>query len=239
MWETIFDGDAYTKFMNLKTQEQQIGFALIGLGLLWLLTTALGADSGWLWIAAISAGFGVAYSRTRNAGLAVPCGVLAGIAVGILLEALLPFEGSAFLFGLAGGFYAVKTLEPKIHMWAIYPASILAAIGVLIFVTQNALLIALVLVGAGAYLLTRNGRSSAKPSTFTDPVQQRQAALEKWRSNLAKLEGKDTSEILSDVQLGMLVSRAPTTLEDLQATLSADQIARYGNQLLEVLRFKA
>ena len=222
--------------MNLKTREQQIGFALIGLGLLWFLTTAVGVDSGWLWIAAISAGFGVAYSRTRNAGFAVPCGILAGIAVGILLEALLPFEGSAFLLGLAGGFYAVKTLEPKIHLWAMYPASILAAIAVLIFVTQNALLIALVLVGAGAYLLTRN-RSA--PKTVTDPTKQRQAALEKWRSNLAKLEAKDKTEILSDTQLEALVNAPVATLEDLHDRLSSDQIARYGNQLLEILRVAA
>lgn len=225
--------------MNLKTQEQHIGFALIALGALWFLTTLIGGDSGWLWIAALAAAFGVAYSRTRNAGFAVPCGVLAGVAVGVLLETLLPFDGSAFLCGLAGGFYAVKTLEPKIHAWAIYPASILAAIAILIFVTQNALLIALVLVGAGAYLLTRN-RSAAKSvtvsATVTDPVQQRRAALEKWRSNLAKLEVKDKSEILNDVQLETLVGSATTTLEDLHGTLSAEQVARYGNQVLEVLR---
>lgn len=225
--------------MNLKTQEQHIGLALIALGALWFLTTLIGGDSGWLWIAALAAAFGVAYSRTRNAGFAVPCGVLAGVAVGVLLESLLPFDGSAFLCGLAGGFYAVKTLEPKIHAWAIYPASILAAIAILIFVTQNALLIALVLVGAGAYLLTRN-RSAAKSvtvsATVTDPVQQRRAALEKWRSNLAKLEVKDKSEILNDVQLETLVGSATATLEDLHGTLSAEQVARYGNQVLEVLR---
>lgn len=225
--------------MNLKTQEQHIGLALIALGALWFLTTLIGGDSGWLWIAALAAAFGVAYSRTRNAGFAVPCGVLAGVAVGVLLETLLPFDGSAFLCGLAGGFYAVKTLEPKIHAWAIYPASILAAIAILIFVTQNALLIALVLVGAGAYLLTRN-RSAAKSvtvsATVTDPVQQRRAALEKWRSNLAKLEVKDKSEILNDVQLETLVGSATATLEDLHGTLSAEQVARYGNQVLEVLR---
>ena len=225
--------------MNLKTQEQQIGLALIGLGALWFLTTVIGGDSGWLWIAAIAAAFGVAYSRTRNAGFAVPCGILAGVAVGVLLEALLPFEGSAFLLGLAGGFYAVRTLEPKIHAWAIYPASILAAIAMLIFVTQNALLIGLVLVGAGAYLLTRN-RSATKSvtvsATVINPAQQRRAALEKWRSNLAKLEAKDKSEILSDAQLETLVSSPAATLEDLHDTLSSDQIARYGNQMLEILR---
>jgi hypothetical protein len=220
--------------MNLKTQEQQIGLALIGLGMLWLLTTVVGGDSGWLWIAAISAGFGVAYSRTRNAGFVVPCGVLAGVAVGVMLETLLPFDGSVFLCGLAGGFYAIRTLEPKIHAWAIYPTSILAAIAALIFVTQNALLIALVLVGAGAYLLTRN--RPAKQIAVTDPAEQRRAALKKWRSSLAKLEGKDKAESLSDTQLEALISAPPATLEDLQGTLSTDQIARYGNQMLDVLR---
>ena len=218
--------------MNLKTQEQHIGLALIGLGLLWFVTTVMGGDSSWLWIAAISAGFGVAYSRTRNAGFAVPCGILAGVAVGILLEALLPFEGSAFLLGLAGGFYAVKTLEPKIHLWAIYPASILAAIAALIFVTQNALLIALALVAGGAYLLTRK-RSA--PKTIADPARQRQAALQKWRSNLAKLTAQDQAEILSDAQLETLVNSPAATLEELHGALSPEQVTRYGNQLLEVL----
>ena len=225
--------------MNLKTQEQQIGLALVGLGLLWFLTTVIGGDSGWLWLAAISAGFGVAYSRTRNAGFVVPCGVLAGVAVGVLLETLLPFEGSAFLCGLAGGFYAVKTLEPKVHAWAIYPASILAAIAALIFVTQNALLIALALVGAGVYLLTRK-RLATKPITVSvavdDSAQRRRAGLAKWRASLAKLEGKDASAILSDAQLEVLVGNPAATLEDLHGTLSADQVARYGNQILEVLR---
>ncbi len=230
--------------MNLKTQEQQIGLALIGLGALWFLTTVIGGDSGWLWIAAIAAAFGVAYSRTRNPGFAVPCGILAGVAVGVLLETLLPFDGNAFLCGLAGGFYAVRTLEPKVHAWAIYPASILAAIAALIFVTENALLIGVVLIGAGAYLLTRNKSKSATVTTTgglaaADPAQQRRAALEKWRSNLAKLEGKDKSAILSDAQLEALLGAPAATLEDLRGALSTDQIARYGNQLLEVLRSAA
>ena len=47
---------------------------------------------------------------------------------------------------------------------------------------------------------------------------------------------KDKSEILNDVQLETLVGSATATLEDLHGTLSAEQVARYGNQVLEVLR---
>ena len=111
-------------------------------------------------------------------------------------------------------------------------AGILAAIAALIFVTQNALLIALALVGAGAYLLTRKRASSV---AVAEPARDRQAALRKWRSNLAKLTAQDQAEILSDVQLETLVNSPAATLEELHGTLSPEQIARYGNQLLEVL----
>jgi hypothetical protein len=219
----------------VKTREQQIGIALVVIGALWLLTTLAGGDSGWLWIAALSALFLYFHRRQRNPGLAVPGGVLAGVAVGIVLESLLPFDGSAFLIGLAGGFYLVKVLEPRVHAWAVYPASILAAIAALVFVTQNALLIAVVLIGGGAWLLLRNARTktAAVPPV---PVDARRTALEKWRANLARLENKTMNEVLRTEQLELLLSRVPTTLEDLRGTLDDAQIARYGNQILEVLR---
>ena len=219
----------------MNSREQQIGFVLIGIGALWFLTTVIGGDSGWLWVAAISAAFLVAYNRTRNSGLAVPGGILAGVATGILLEALLPFEGSAFLIGLAGGFWGVKLLEPKVHAWAIYPASILAAIAALIFVTQNALLIALVLVGAGAYLLTRQKQAPQGVQPLNPEMQKRQA-LEKWRVSLSKLEKKDKAEILRSEQLEALSQLNPNDLEDLHGILDTTQMERYGNQILELLK---
>jgi HRDC domain len=218
----------------MNSREQQIGFVLIGIGALWFLTTVAGGDSGWLWVAAISAGFLIAYRRGRNPGLAVPGGILAGVATGIVLEALLPFEGSAFLIGLAGGFWSVKLLEPRVHAWAVYPASILAAIAALIFVTQNALLIALVLVGVGAYLLTR-GRTQQVAPPMSAEVQKRRA-LEKWRASLAKLEKKNPAEILRSEQLEALLQLNPSTLDDLHGVLDSAQVTRYGNQILEVLR---
>jgi HRDC domain len=225
----------------MNTREQQIGLGLIALGALWFLTTVVGGDSGWLWVAAIGAAFIVAYNRTRNPGLLVPGGILAGVASGILLETLLPFEGSAFLIGLAGGFYSLKILEPRVHDWAIYPASILAAIAALIFVTQNALLIALVLVGAGLYFLTRNrNTSSSKNSKVSvvpaDPVARKRVALEKWVKNLGKLERKPTGEILRHDQIQSLAAMTPNSLDDLRGVLDNAQVERYGNQILEVVR---
>jgi HRDC domain len=225
----------------MNTREQQIGLGLVALGALWFLTTVVGGDSGWLWVAAIGAAFIVAYNRTRNPGLLVPGGILAGVASGILLETLLPFEGSAFLIGLAGGFYSLKILEPRVHDWAIYPASILAAIAALIFVTQNALLIALVLVGAGLYFLTRNrNTSSSKNSKVSvvpaDPVARKRVALEKWVKNLGKLERKPTGEILRHDQIQSLAAMTPNSLDDLRGVLDNAQVERYGNQILEVVR---
>jgi HRDC domain len=219
----------------MNSRERQIGFLLIGVGALWFLTTVIGGDSGWLWVAAIATAFLVAYNRTRNPGLAVPGGVLAGVAAGILLESLLPFEGSAFLLGLAGGFYAIKLLEPRVHQWAVYPASVLAAIAGLIFMTQNALLIALVLIGAGAYFLTQNRAAKPSLSPSADPVLRRRQALEKWLTNLSQLERKPKAEILRGEQLERLAQLSPSGLEDLRGTLDAAQMERYGNQILEVL----
>lgn len=218
-------------------REQQIGLGLVALGGLWFLTTVVGGDTGWLWVAAIGTAFIVAYNRTRNPGLLVPGGILAGVAVGILLETLLPFEGSAFLVGLASGFYSLKLLEPRVHSWAIYPASILAAVAALIFVTQNALLIALVLIGAGAYFLTRSrsGTRTASGAT-TDPVTRKRVALEKWVANLSRLERKSTSEILRVEQIQTLSTMTPDSLEDLRGVLDNAQIERYGNQILEIMR---
>lgn len=219
----------------MNTREQQIGTVLVAIGALWLVTTLAGGDSGWLWVAAIAAAFLVAHRRTRNPGFAVPGGILAGVSVGIVLETLLPFVGSAFLVALAGGFYLVKLLEPRTHAWAVYPASILAAIAALVFVTQNALLIALALIGAGAYFLFRN-RSSTAQITPASPQDARRRALEKWRASVAKLEGNSEPKVLRADQLETLAQNHPNTLEGLHGTLSEAQIARYGNQILEVLR---
>jgi HRDC domain len=233
---TNFTLASYPESMN--TREQQIGIGLVALGGLWFLTTVVGGDTGWLWVAAVGAAFLFAYNRTRNPGLLVPGGILAGVATGILLESLLPFEGSAFLIGLAGGFYSLKLLEPRIHAWAIYPASILTAVAGLIFVTQNALLIALVLIGAGAYLLTRTRTSSRTVSVTasTDPVARKRLALEKWVKSLSKLEGKPSAEILRSEQIAALSSLEPDSLEGLRGVLDDAQVERYGNQILEIIR---
>lgn len=222
----------------MKSREQQIGFILVGIGALWFLTTVIGGDSGWLWIGAVAAAFLVAHGRTQNPGLAVPGGVLAGVAAGILLESLLPFEGSAFLLGLAGGFYTIRALEPRVHFWAVYPASILSAIAALIFMTQNAVLIAIVLIGAGLYLLTRNRAprtSAAQPSEMQPEARKRQA-LEKWRASLATLEGKPEGEILRGEQITALAALQADSLDDLAGVIDGVQMQRYGNQILEILR---
>ena len=136
-------------------RDRNVGLTLIALGALLLFSNLFGIGSGWIWLAGISAVFLYAHRTRREPGLAVPGGILAGIAAGVLLEGLLPFDG-IFLFGLAAGFYMVRTLEPKIHDWAIWPAGILAAIAAMITLTSNTWLLVLVLLGMGAFLLGRN-----------------------------------------------------------------------------------
>ena len=135
-------------------RDRTIGTSLLALGVLLLVSNITGAGSGWIWLAAIAAVFLYAHRTRREPGLAVPGGVLAGIALGVLLEGLLPFDG-IFLLGLAAGFYLTRTLEPKVHEWAIWPAGILAAIAAATVLSSNTWLLVLALLGSGAYLLGR------------------------------------------------------------------------------------
>ena len=75
---------------------------------------------------------------TRNSGLLIPGGILAGIGVGVYLQDAFSWagEGEAGIFLIAfGAGFALITLLSSIftqdrHFWALIPGGILAAIGV-------------------------------------------------------------------------------------------------------------
>jgi hypothetical protein len=221
---------------TLEGRHQQLGWAMLALAGIVLLGAINSAVSGFFWVGAIATGFLYAYKKTNQHGLVVPGGILAGIATGILLEGVLPFEG-IFLVGFAGGFWLIRLLEPKHHEWAIYPAMIMSAIAALVFVSENAWVVALVLIATGIYLLNR--KNSIQTKTVEAAIIAQPSKLERlmeWRAEVAAVNGLPEPEILRSEQLEKLARMTPENVDAMFGVLDAAQIERYGKALLGVLR---
>ncbi len=217
---------------TITNRNQQLGWVLLGVAGLVLLSTINGAVEGFFWVGAIALGFFYAYRQTGQHGLVVPAGVLAGISAGILLEGITPFDG-IFLVGFAAGFWGIKFLEPRRHAWAQYPAWVFTAIAGIVFVSANAWLVALSLVGLGVYLLGK------KPTIETQIIEQPQPTklerLMQWRAEVAQKAGLPEPEILRGEQLERLAKMTPENVDAMFGVLDAAQIERYGKTLLSVL----
>ena len=221
---------------TLENRNQQLGWVLLGIAGLVLLSTINGAVEGFFWVGAVALGFFYAYRQTGQHGLVVPAGILAGVSTGILLEGITPFDG-IFLVGLASGFWAVRLLEPHRHAWAQYPAWVLTAIAGMVFVSENAWLVALSLVAIGVYLLgkkpnvivntTIQAPSVSQPSKFE--------RLTQWRAETAAKANLPEPEILRGEQLERLARMTPENVDAMFGVLDAAQIERYGKTLLAVL----
>jgi HRDC domain len=232
----------------MTTRDRQVGLMLLAFGALLLLNNLSGADAGWLWVGAIAAVFLYGHRARHEPGLAVPGGVLAGVAVGILLENITPFDG-VFLFGLAGGFYLITVLEPRIHAWALWPAGVLSVIAGMVLISQNAWLFTALLIVGGLYLLNR-GRQNAthahpviahqtsSPVTddSDDAVRIRFDHLAAWRTRQASTENRLPTDVIRNDQLERIARERPTTLENLRLILDSDQVERYGQALLDQVR---
>ncbi len=244
--------------MTTTPNSQRLGYVLIGIAALLTISLIAGDGAGWLIIGAIAAGFLYFYRENRLPGLAVPGGILAGVSAGILFDSILGFD-TAFLIGLAGGFYLVTRLEPKRHAWAIYPAIALIGIVVLNFVSDSPWVFILGTFALGVYFLNRN-----KPN----PISSRQADIEinpssvetsipvvevpssnnfhtalsrldrlkAWRSNIAAQNQIPAQDVLSDAQLEHLAHAPVSTLEGLQDTLEVGQLVKYGQAVLAILQ---
>ncbi len=228
--------------LNALARDQRLGYGLLALGGLVLLAAFNDGVQGFFVLTAMALGFLVAHRRTGLHGFAVPGGILAGIAVGALLEGITPFEG-IFLVGFAGGFWLVQHLEPKHHAWAIYPAWIFTAIAGLVFVTENAWLVALALAIGGFALIRRQERQqgvsspihSSQPEIVIAPAPSKLERLQIWRSQTAQREGLVEAEILRTEQLERLSRLTPENVDAMFGVLDAAQIEKHGKQLLEVL----
>ena len=147
------------------------GFALLGIGALILLSWALpvsgGRWGGGLFLGALAAAFWVIYANRRDQWWPIlPGGVLLTLAlVAVLDEGVgVGFDtGSIFMLGL-GATFLVLYLLPAAggkQAWAVYPAVILIAIGVIVAIASSSLMQfvgPLALVAAGVYLVYRAAR---------------------------------------------------------------------------------
>jgi HRDC domain len=238
---------------------QRLGYILIGIAALLTISLIAGDGAGWLIIGALATGFLYFYRENRLPGLAVPGGILAGVSAGILFDGIFGFD-TAFLVGLAGGFYLITRLEPKRHAWAIYPAIAMIGIVVLNFVSDSPWLFILGLFALGVHFLNRNNSNSISSSPATPnievdlrsveiptPVVEVQTSssfytalarldrLKAWRSNIAAQNQIGVQDVLSDAQLEHLAHAPVNTLEGLQDTLEIGQLVKYGQAVLAIL----
>ena len=223
----------------MTTRDRQVGLMLLAFGALLLLNNLSGADAGWLWVGAIGAVFLYGHRARREPGLAVPGGVLAGVATGILLENITPFDG-IFLLGLAGGFYLITVLEPRVHAWALWPAGVLSVIAGMVLISQNAWLFTALLIAGGLYLLNRGRQGSTRPAVIApqddDAIRIRFDHLAAWRTQQASQENRMATDVIRNDQLERIARERPTTLEHLRLILEPDQVERYAQALLDHAR---
>lgn len=137
---------------------QLVAYLLIGLGALALLSR-VGPGTGWLWVALAAAGFLAAYRKEGTYAFLVVGGILAGTAVGLLIEGAWGWRG-AFLMSLGAGFLLIDRSEPRPSRWPIYPAAVLVAVGLVYWLFSAGILQSLwfpfLLIVIGIYLLRRN-----------------------------------------------------------------------------------
>jgi hypothetical protein len=222
-----------------------VAYLLIGIGTITLLAR-VSDGAAWLWIGLVAAALLVAYERQRLYAYLVLGAVLAGTAVGILLQELFRAE-AFFLISLGAGIAAIDVVERRPNRWPRTLGAVLALLGVLIGLSQAgafaSVWFALLLIALGVALLTgRDARDFPPPITPAPPADPgaatRRTRLESWRARTAAAEGLSPQEILPDATLETLARQAPADLAALATTPGVDTVLaeRYGAALVEVLR---
>lgn len=143
----------------METNRRTIAFVLIAIGAIALLAR-LSGDAGWLWVGLVSIGFLYYYARERTYGLLVVGSILAGVAVGLLLEGNWGWEG-AFLVSLGVGIGVIDRVDTRANRWPFYLGAVLIVLGLVSGLIESGLLgsawFALLLIVAGVLLLRRGG----------------------------------------------------------------------------------
>ena len=150
-----------------------LAYALIALGVLALLAR-LSNGAGWIWIALVAGALLAAYVQQRTYGFLVLGGVLAGTAVGLLLQQAFPRCDGVFLVALGAGVFAVDRVEPREPRWARGVGLGLMGLGLLLALLHAGVLLsawfALLLIAVGALLLWRRREAAAFPPPRVNPT---------------------------------------------------------------------
>jgi hypothetical protein len=255
-----------SNFLDNIGEDQRLGYGLVAVGAFCALGAMSGAIGGWLTLSAIAAGFLYTYKKTDIHAFAVPGSIIGGVATGVMLESLLPFDGTGFFMGLAAGFYALSRLEPQRHAWSYYPAISLAGFAAFILAIEHPWFLAIAAIVAGVALLSKNktgtpsNKSSAndpvavQTATHTMPPMQVQTVqtvqtmppamtaqstlerLQVWRNATALQLQQPEAEVLRYEQLERLSQLKAEVVDDLFGILDTAQVERYGKELLAIVR---
>lgn len=154
------------------TRHDLVAYGLIGLGVLALLARVTGG-AGWLWVALVAVALLVTYASQRTYGLLVVGGLLAGTAVGILLQQLFPSCDGVFLVSLGAGLLAVDRVERRDPRWPRNVGLGLAALGLVLALATSGVLgsawFALLLIAVGVAVLWRGRGSTTFPPPIVNP----------------------------------------------------------------------
>lgn len=143
--------------------ERTIAYVLIIVGVLALLSN-LGAGALWLWVGLVAGAFIAAYLSKRSYGSLVAGSLLSGVSVGLLLGFAWDWGLGAFWISVGVGAVVIDRVEPRRDRWPIYLGAVLIAVGILWGLLSSGVvgssLFALLLIGVGIYLLSREGGGS-------------------------------------------------------------------------------
>lgn len=142
---------------DVRNTHDLLAYGLIALGVLALLAR-LTDGAGWLWVALVAACLLYGYRRYRTYGFLLLGGLLAGTALGLLLQDLVDTDGP-FLMALGAGLIAVDIVERRHPRWPWGFGIGLVILGIGAFLVDSGVLgsawFALLLIAAGATMLWR------------------------------------------------------------------------------------
>lgn len=172
LWGTLF-GLGGVAFIVYLLQHRQAwwaiipGVILIGLGIMILFSSLFpnfqGEVGGFIFFAAISLAFIIVYVMNNHFWWAIiPAGVMASLALTVLVEGLTTFDGGGILLlGMAVTF-ALLTVLPGMtgnRQWPLIPAGILFVVSIFALFEKfdlSSLIWAVILIAGGAFLVIRS-----------------------------------------------------------------------------------
>ena len=145
-------------------------YILMGLGAIILLTQM----GGGIWIALVAAALLAGYVQRRAYGLLVAGSIFTGLAIGSVLELSWGWDG-ALLVSLGISFLVIDRIEPRENRWPRLVGRILIGLGIFVGLAMADLIgsvwVALALLGAGFFLLRRNGGGFSNPWVEVGPAE--------------------------------------------------------------------